>query len=213
MDLSNKTLAFVLVVAIVISLGGTIISLNKLNQLGATGMLSDSDTGGANFTLTSDIIITFSPANISFGSGSIDGFDAETQYCNITTNATYGWNHTGDCLGSLTNTTPFGIRNDGNQKVSLTLNSSKNATQFIGGTDPVFKWMLYNNETGSCSGTLEDDDTWTVVNAGDVAAKEVCDVFEYETAKNTIAVDIMVAIPENADPGVHSVVLTAVGTA
>jgi hypothetical protein len=220
MDLSNKTLAFLLVVAIVISLGGTIISLNKLNQLGVTGQVTNSnDTGIVQFSLQSNVMITFAVDTIDFGTGYINATCAGIQYCNISTNETFGWNDTQlcgadqivTCLGALVNDSPFIIRNDGNIDVNLSVNSSKTAATFIAGTTPVFKWAFSNNEASSCTGTLNDT-VWTAVNTSPIQNHVVCDNFNYGDA-DTLRMDIFVSVPEDAPQNAKSATIYARGWA
>ena len=132
MDLSNKSLALILVVAIVISLGGTIVSLDRLNKLnphGFTGFATGNATGTANFSLQTNVVITFVNSLVNFGTGYVNATN-NSNYCEITTNGTF--NGTGACLGGLTNaTTPFYIQNNGNENVNLTLNASANASGFV----------------------------------------------------------------------------------
>ncbi|MBN2053112.1 hypothetical protein JW756_06415, partial [Candidatus Woesearchaeota archaeon] len=65
MDMSNKSLALLLVAAIVISLGGAIITLNELNERGATGMVDYSGTVQA---IISTNVSCNIDSNITFGS-------------------------------------------------------------------------------------------------------------------------------------------------
>jgi hypothetical protein len=213
MDLSNKTLAFLLVAAIVISIGGTIISLNKLNKITVTGLATQyNTTGTTNFTLQSSVSIIFRVSNVNFGTGYVN---ANGTGCDITTNATTGWNSTGNCLGGLTNASPFIIENNGNVNVALLLNSSADAAAFIGGTipAPVFQWAVSNNgtESASCTGVLSDT-TWTNVNTTG-GPTTVCTNFSYVDSNDTIRLDIKVLIPEDASQSTHTATITAQGSA
>jgi len=210
MDLSNKTLAFLLVVAIVISLGGTIISLNRLNQLGFMGLTLYNTSGTTNFSLQSSVSIIFRTTLVNFGTGYVN---ANGTGCDITTNATTGWNTTGNCLGGLTNTSPFIIENNGNVNVSLGLNSSANASTFVTGSvpTPLFQWAVSNNETNSCYGTLSDQ-TWTNVNWSG-GPKTVCTNLSFADANDTIRLDIKVLIPEDAPQSLHIATIMAQGSA
>ena len=66
MDLSNKTLAWILVIAIIISLGGTIMSFNKIGAISRYGLVG-LVPGQVVLTISSNISCTIS-SNISFGS-------------------------------------------------------------------------------------------------------------------------------------------------
>jgi len=60
-EISNSTLALLVVVAIVVSVFGTLLSLSKLNEFGGaegiTGMFSATATGGANLSVTETVSI------------------------------------------------------------------------------------------------------------------------------------------------------------
>jgi hypothetical protein len=198
-------------VAIVISLGGTLISLQRLHQLGFTGMTLYNTTGTTNFSLQSSVSIIFRVSNVNFGTGYVN---ANGTGCGITTNATTGWNSTGNCLGGLTNASPFIIENNGNVNVNLSLNASANASVFIGGTvpAPVFQWAVSNNgtENASCIGVLSDT-TWTNVNTTG-GPKNVCTNFGYVDSNDTIRLDIKVLIPEDASQTTHTATIMAQGS-
>ena len=61
MDMSNKSLALLLVAAIVISLGGTMISLNRINEMGITGMAAGNVSVTISTNMSCDV-----DSNISF---------------------------------------------------------------------------------------------------------------------------------------------------
>jgi len=66
MDISNKTLALFLLGAIVVSLGGTIMSLNKLGDISSVGLVTQ--TGTVNLAIESSLSITTQDRDtINFG--------------------------------------------------------------------------------------------------------------------------------------------------
>ena len=81
-EISNKTLAFLLVVAIAISLGGTFVSMNRLNTLmnlpGVTGFATANSTGTANVTITASASIRFAVNNLDFGIGAVNSSAGNT---------------------------------------------------------------------------------------------------------------------------------------
>ena len=66
-EVSNLTLALVVVSAILISVVGTLMSLNKLDQLGGITGMAVSGTGVANLTVSSAAAITLNDALIELG--------------------------------------------------------------------------------------------------------------------------------------------------
>jgi hypothetical protein len=219
MDLSNKSLAFILVVAIVISLGGTIISLDKINTLngraGLTGFATSNASGTTNFSLLSNVIIQFTVANVDFGAGYVNT-SAANQYCEIATNGTFNTSPNNFCLGSLhANNSPLVVANVGNINVSLDLNASANASVFINGTNPWFQWMT-NYTNASCPGTASLNGSWSNVTVG--APTSACTNFLFTPPNNTAQIHIRIMIPWDAagapsGPGEHTATITAQGTA
>lgn len=159
---SNKALAILLVGAIFVSLMGTFVSLNRLEQFqptglrGITGMYSD--TGQVQLEVSELVSFTLN-SNVDFGqitpNASQLWISTETnnsQWAGVANDCT---DLTGSCFG-------LEIENDGNGLINLSFNTTSNASTFIGGTDqtPVFSFMMVNgnrsgfgNENG-CNGTL-----------------------------------------------------------
>ncbi|MCX6706861.1 MAG: hypothetical protein NT001_01830 [Candidatus Woesearchaeota archaeon] len=156
-ELSNKSLALLLIAALVVSLGGTLVSLNRLKSLEAaspaTGMVTlYSATAGVNVTITSTTAINFTTNYINFGTGNVNG---TCGYCNMYSN--YTLDSTGSisscCQGFSGATTGLVIENIGNTNVSIGMNSTNNAVTFIGGTTspgPQFRMKVTEKEARAC---------------------------------------------------------------
>ena len=141
--LSNKSLAFILIASIFLSLVGTLTTLNKINN-GVTGLA----TGRVNLSVTAGAecqVMT----NISFGdSGAMD----DDSYI-LSTNRSHSAN--GFSKNCLTDITCSGlvINNTGNVDLNVTLNSSAAAVAFLGGPQAVsadFQYQIHNG-TGDLS--------------------------------------------------------------
>jgi len=136
-QISNKTLTFLLVATIVISVGGTMISLNRINRLvpGATGM---GTTGKVNVSIASTASVNIVDAIIQFGSCA----PTATYGCNVSSNVSSA---ECSCAGGSwpDNIT---VQNDGNKYVNLTVKTTDLAASFIGGTSPKF-WFSSRNAT------------------------------------------------------------------
>jgi hypothetical protein len=130
-EISNKTLATLLVVAIVISLAGTFFAMRGVSQVTniVTGQLSAA-TGTAKVNITETISITLLNNTVNFGSGYRNASYASVAECNLSTNTSQP-----DCWINNTdyNPIPFLLENDGNVYINVTINSS-NADNFINGT-------------------------------------------------------------------------------
>jgi hypothetical protein len=163
-EISNKTLAILLTVAIVVSIGGTLISVYRISQFqvpvitqipGITGFAQASPvTGQANLTVVESVAVTFRKNMVEFGSGYVNSTNC--QACNMTT-----YNVTDDtcCAQGWTTAGGFNvpdglwIANTGNKPINLNVTSNATAAQFIGGTNPVFQWNFSSGDTANCTGT------------------------------------------------------------
>jgi len=165
-EISNKTLAVLLVGAIFVSLMGTFVSLNRLNQLSPVGLRGITGmqlaTGKVNLSVTGQASFTTN-TNVDFGiiTPNSTGFWITTNTDNT------GWagsgshncsNISGPCQG-------IEIENDGNEIINITFNTTTNASLLIGGTAPVFSFRARNgNRSGAasepgCNGTLQNNGT------------------------------------------------------
>jgi hypothetical protein len=205
MELTNKTLAMFLVAAIVVSLAGTIISLNKLGTLSTTGYATDTDTATASVQVNTTTSIIFTTATIDFSSGSVNTSTAG-QNCTLQV----GVAKSAACIGFATVNTPFVLENDGNTFVSVVLNASKPASTFIGGTAPLFQWKVANGTSTDCLGGP------TPVAYTDVAASApgttICPNLTYVDATDTLNISVLISIPYTASAGVKTASLLATAT-
>jgi hypothetical protein len=216
MELSNKMLAWLVVASIVISLAGTMISLNRLNDNKLTGFaIQSNDTGTASVSIGSMTLLRFTIDSVSFGSGAINASLGE---CNMTVNgsATIVQAPTGGCIGFNTTVSPltdaFILENAGTNNLNVTINVSKNATNFIGGTTkaPSFKYAISNSEPGSCiGGVLGAVSGWNEVVEN--ASVTICNNLSWSPTNNTLRMGIFVSIPADAS-GSKTVTVTAQGT-
>jgi hypothetical protein len=137
-DLSNSTLALLVLAAIVVSIGGTFVSLNRLNQLGGgpglTGFLTYNQTqyGRANLSVPSLAYINATDNTINLGllgPGEWNSSDRVADY----------WN----------------ISNEGSVNVSIQVYAHAADPQWTkwAGIGP-FTVTAVNNQTGSCSNAV-----------------------------------------------------------
>lgn len=141
MENTNKTLALLLVAAIVVSLGGTMISLEKLGQISITGKATTSGT--ATIEINSTYIVDLTDNTIDFGSGSL----AEGVYdCRI-----YSENGTevpADCWSGSVTDNKFEWENLGSDTMFVDLQSNASHSDYIGGDSAELAFKCYA-ETGS----------------------------------------------------------------
>ena len=143
MDMTNKSLALLLVAAIVISLGGTLISLNKLSQQGLTGLAA----GTVVLNVSENMSCTIS-SNVSFGTST-------AQILTIVNLSTNGSNSNGfnDCTSNDA-CRGMMINNTGNVNVNVTFKSDVNGTTLLGGPGASPASFNYSAVNGSNNGAL-----------------------------------------------------------
>lgn len=133
-DISNKTLALLVGVAIMISLVG-IFSVQRGGITGAevvSSINNTNQTGEAFFELIDVISITLDDAQIDLGRGVLAAGTtiATLESLNATSFGGEDFTIGGSSIGNLSDS--FRLRNDGNRYVTLDINSSKNASNFVG---------------------------------------------------------------------------------
>jgi len=192
-DMSNRSLALLLVAAIVISLGGTMLSLTKLNDLsGITGMAL-TGSGQVNVSVEQNASCTVD-TSVDFGSGQPQAATIDTD----SDNTAYGFN---DCSANA-DTTCGGIivNNTGNRLLNVTFSSTKDGSEFLGGTslDNQFQYKIDDAEIEN--NACEDPGSSSYTNVPTTATK-LCNILNYTTDRNTILMDFQVEIKPDTPPG------------
>lgn len=197
MDLSNKSLALLLVAAIVVSLGGTLISLNKLNQ-GFTGYASGIVSLSIN--QSADCVVN---TNVSFGTAAQPSATAlvSTDSANA-----YGFNN---CTAPLT-CTGMHINNTGNVHLNVTYASSVDATGFLvsqtglGASDFIY-YTRNGTYTGSNEGCRINNNT-----NGNVGTTTtlICQNLSYTDDADMLTMEFNVTVEPDITPGAKSATIT-----
>jgi len=210
MEISNKTLVWLVVATIVVSIFGTIVSVKTLKDNGLTAYATSNVTGNATVTISTQTILTFVVNTLNFGSGTVNTSYAghnctlESNGTSITTPASAG------CIGfNIGAANPLTLENAGNTFMNVTLNFSTNETGFPGGNVTVrsFKYTFRDNETGSCRGAVTNS-SWNTIIPN--AANLICSNLSW-FGSDSIMVGLQVVIPEDAD-GTKNVTIRAQGT-
>ncbi len=211
-DLSNKTLAILLGVSIVISLGGLAIFMSRGGEQ-VTGAAT-SPVAIARINITERASINWTVYTVDWGTGYVGD---NALYCLMDTEGTR------DALNCTNFTTVYeGLRleNDGNRVVTVNLSSNASAADFLGGTDPLFQWKLMNNESDACGTHIAGNacsinasalqyQTYTDVSTAPV---EACPCFKFQNANDTINVELLVKVPSDSYTGVREATITAIAT-
>ena len=217
-EISNKTLATLLVVAIVISLAGTFFAMRGVNQV--TNYISgfqNAETGTAAVNISELAQILLVNTTVDFGTGSRNvSAVSPTTTCNLTsrreqTPVDNCWEYT---AGEFDTVNPFLLRNDGNVYVAVTINSSI-ADTFISGaasSDKWYMWTASENVSGSypnwvsttgpgdasaapedgCEVALDGIGTWTSFSN---SPQSLCTNMSPYAAEDEFVIDIKVGIP------------------
>jgi hypothetical protein len=214
MEISNKTLAWLVVAAIVVSVFGTTISLwNLNNKENFVGYATSNTSGIASVDVSQSVILRFAINATNFGSGSVDG---AYNNCTLSINGSSTIHRTLGCL-FFNPTSTFGdsliLENAGTSFLNITINVSKNATTFLGGNWSLARlaYAVSNNETGSCLGM--NNMTWSEVTVAQVLQNMViCNNLSYADDKDSIRIGINITIPQDVPQGAKAVTFLAQGT-
>jgi hypothetical protein len=223
-EVSNKALAILLVGAIVISLAGTLISINKVSQISSfsrrgnqiTGMALQ-DNGNVSLTIQGGAALAVK-RGINFGTvnpnGSIINISSEVSLI--------GRGGSNDC-SVVANCSGLEIENDGNIPINVTMNSSSNASDLIGGTGANWTFFVANGNSSNTGNATRPDGGCTMVppiynsNAWTNFQKNtnyiICNSsvgagLWYNDTNDTITIEVNLTIPSDAATGIKTAVLS-----
>ena len=201
MEISNKTVILSVIVAVVISLGGTSFVLMKLADMQdimrITGLATD---GYVQINLNETLIIDVQPTNntINFGTcsppvGASETISSEMNPTQVNATNVECWN---------SNLPAFiKVENQGNVDVNLTFTSDANADDLLGGTGPHMYYYAHNdtNDPG-CGGTLQDS-TNEITDNTETTEYLVCSNLTTGSPSPAVQFNINITIPQDAAGG------------
>lgn len=213
-EISNKTLAILLIGAIIISLGGTLISLNRLARIkvpSITGFYGSDEEAIVQLDITGIVQVNFTIDTIDWGSGYVNSSE---DFCVLNSyDAAIGAN----CTGFTPQTAGLVLENIGNTNATLNISMSKDAADFIGGVGPVCQWNVSVSEPGSAPGLQLTPSAWQACSTTHL---EVCDStgggFLSDNTNDEIRFDVLVQIPHPSTgvaAGAKTNVMTATASA
>ncbi len=181
-------LAVVLIVVSLLNFGVIFFKVSEMNKA-VTGFA----TGYVNLTVNTNVGVDINPAwGINWSNGSIN---SGLSHANLTTSSNASsvsggnWSTTG-VQGIL-------ISNTGNTNCSLTINGTKNNTDWFGvgiNGPSAYQWNVSNNEANSCSGGGVALASWTSVNH---TAIKYCAQMSSLAASNTVWLDVKLQVPSD----------------
>jgi hypothetical protein len=199
---TDNLLVFVAVVAVALSLVGTIVTYNSVSKFNDFITGFSVEQGVVNVTIDSSAIIEIISAggqegqkNITWGAGIVNTTGGHT-YAVLATNGTVyggeGWEAVNE---------GFIVQNIGNVNVTLNISASNAAADFIGGSGPLFQYNLTNNEDDSCLDFEISEGTYRDFLSG---SERVCNNFGFTAGRDKLQIDILLRIPDDSDRGTRN---------
>jgi hypothetical protein len=171
-------------------------------------------TGEANLTVETILQVNFTTNSINWSSGRVNQASTAASLITVGAGTIEGGNWTADS-GLI-------IENIGNVNVSLNFSVGLNASDFIGGSNPVYEWNLSDKatEANSCTNAAGSGDpprfdlfyqanTTPSTALGGIG----CSIFRFESANDQIRLDFNITVPEDSLTGGLGDVITATVTA
>lgn len=202
-DLVVVFLVLVLLATSVLSAGFFYISAKELFS-SISGYATS--IGEVNLTVESDASITFTTANINWGSGRVNAGQSSAGLNTFETNNVTNGNWT------LQNSGGLRLENSGTVNLTLNLSGTKTAASMIGGTNPGYKWNISNLDAGSCrnasggTGALALNFFYNV----NTTTALFCNYFLFGNSEDSIRIDFNLTVPSDSFTGSLGDTITAV---
>jgi len=211
-DISNNTLAILLVTAIVVSLGATVYTFNQIGRIDEAPTGRATGEGNVTLKVESAVSMKLLTSIVDFGTGFVN---TSLTPCEKTANLSVtnsGYGDPENCWTSLSGSDPneptrqFQIENDGNVNLSVTITGPTTDSFFNGyiaasSNDYTHNvsWKLWDNES-AC--TEDGATTWTPF---DGTQDSLCGNLNYDpsTADN-VYIDIQAIIPSDLGEGTYT---------
>lgn len=192
-DISNRTLATLLVVAIVISIGGTYVVLQRTPAI--TGLFTGTNaTGTLTFEQQGVLSIKLNDAVASFGNVT----STSNGICEVYTD---GVTSPVNCTQSVTGDGML-LENDGNIDAHVRVNSSYGIDSMTLGTGGAQYFKAADSEASTCTGTLTS--TYTTLPGYADARASVCTNMDFNDGTDLLDIDYSLRIGTDLAPGNYS---------
>ena len=214
MDISNRTLAWLVIAAIAVSILGTGISLWNLGNRDNAflGYATSNASGEARVDVSQSVILRFIQNATDFGSGSVDstaGWKCALSINDSTTIYKLG------CTNFNTTTTFLTLENAGTSNLNVTLNFTENATDFMPSSNAAglsLKFVVSDAEANSCQNKNATTYAWTEVGPSNITNTYICYNLSWSTASNLLKIGLNLTITDNVTQGSRYMVIQAQGT-
>jgi len=138
---SSKLFLMFAVAAVVLSLFS--VGLLYLSVGNFVNLISGRVTGTANLTVEPLAAVNFTTNSVNWGSGRVNTGVSRAYLLAASDGFVVNGNWTTVVSGLI-------LKNTGNTNVTLNLSVGKTAASFIGGTNPVYQWMVTEAQINSC---------------------------------------------------------------
>ena len=206
---SNKTLALFIILTVVVSLGGTLLSLSKLEELSQikliapTRKVTGNALGEVQLIISSNMSCTID-SNVSFGSS---GKPAVPITISTNKDNTGIPSNFSDCT-SVAGCMGLMINNSGNVDIVVNFSSSADGAALVAGAASDFQYAVYNGTTTTtepgCRGGLPT--AWA--NVPLTTATSICTNLTAETTNNMMTMEFNVTIGPDTPPGAKTATIT-----
>ena len=205
-DPGSNVLMFVAVVAVAFALFGLMVTINKVGDINAFAIQlgpPEEGIGEANLTILGIADISFIKSAVNWTDGGANSS------CGTTELETRGAGVV-ICGPGFEADTGLILENQGNNNVSVTLQTSNDASTFIPSPDTssTYQWSVIENSVGACIGATPS--AYTDVN--DTSPLLVCPVLRHEGGLDQLRIDLNVTFTGEASPGDRISILTAIAT-
>lgn len=197
-EISNKTLMYLLVAAIVVSILSTLIGVNiiRVSTVGKAAGTVDIEILQRYSIALTDSAINFGSCTPTATGCTIDSISNSEPACCALGGGTWPDNIT--------------IENDGNVNLNLTIETDTDASGLIGGSSPEFRFYGQNAEATTCAGTLQS----SALELSATGTKYViCDDFGFANSADLIYLFVELFLPEDASVAATQAGLTIEGVA
>lgn len=208
-ELSNRTLAYIMVGAMFITILSTAATLTRLDmvqtQRALTGFAT-SPNATAKLNISGSTSIVFRKNLIDWGTGFVNN----SPTCNLTTQGIPGNRAGCGNFSSLGQPGPLQLENDGNQNVNITLQLNMTPAAWIGYSTAQAWANATDNATNPGSCTVGLHSSLIQVSTTPV---DICGTLLYVDTNDSIDIGMKVKIPSSAGPGEKVVSVIATATA
>jgi hypothetical protein len=217
MAISDKMLAVLLVTAIIISVGGALLTITQVTNLVNTvpalkGIAGLGVYGRVNITIAALASINVSQTYVDFGIGYVKaGMSGALLNSSNGTGACDPVNWTVDS-SSCSNVQDIILQNVGTKDLIVDVCSVKSGATMIGGTGPGYNYTTYNATASGVAGCVTGTQKLTPFNISSNCAtgetENICNNLTRLSGQNMMNVSIVLLIPSNAPAGNKTDTLT-----